>query len=109
MTFLLGDAGQFRLSESRAAVLDLLRELKAPMTPKAIAAALGKKEDAMRQTLTRMAKDGQLLNTEGRYSVPPESAVTAVTLSLPSSVNGDSSPESDTSDRSDSTTGVSSP
>jgi hypothetical protein len=74
------------------------------MAPKAIAVALGKKEDAMRQTLTRMARDNQLLNTEGRYSIPPVSAVTPVTLSLDSGVNGDSSTPSDSSDRSDTPT-----
>jgi hypothetical protein len=51
------------------------------MKPKAIADALARKQDAVRQAVIRMANDNQLeTNGDGAYSpVPTTSPVTAVT------------------------------
>lgn len=78
---LLGDSAEWHLSLSRKEIVDLLRSVGKPMKPKAIADALGRKQDAVRQAVIRMANDNQLeTNGDGAYSpVPTTSPVTAVT------------------------------
>ncbi len=68
---LLGDAQEWRLSETRRQMIEAIREA-GPSQPKAIADALDLPRDLVRQTVTRMAKDGQLVNSAGTYSLPPE-------------------------------------
>ncbi len=65
-----GDADEFRLSEERAAVVGMLREADGPMGPKAVAEALGMKHGAVRELLSRMAKDGDVDKVgRGQYTV----------------------------------------
>lgn len=67
---LLGDAQEWRLGETRRQIIEVLREA-GPSQPKAIAEALDLPRDLVRQTVARMAKDDQLVNSNGTYSVPP--------------------------------------
>lgn len=62
---MLGDAANFRVSEGRAAIIKCLEENGAPMGPTEIASLLGKSEVAVRRTLSRMAKDGQIKSIGG--------------------------------------------
>ncbi len=65
-----GDADEFRLGEERAAIVGLLREADGPMGPKKIAEALGMKDGAVRELLSRMAKDGDVDKVgRGQYTV----------------------------------------
>jgi hypothetical protein len=81
---LLGDADEYRLSESRAAILKVLRGSFEPMTPADIGKALDlvnttedidKALDSLRHTLRKMVKDGQVSNDSyGKYTVAVHSA-----------------------------------
>lgn len=85
-----GDAAEFAMSATRREILNILRLAEIPLTPKEIySAAPSISYDAVRQTVVRMAKDGQLVaNGNGTYT----NNVTSVT-----GVTGGS----DGSDRSD--------
>lgn len=67
---LLGDAGEYRQSEERRAILDLLRGSPEPLAPKRIAEALGKKDGAVRKLLHVMAQAGTVDNVGGAYRLP---------------------------------------
>jgi len=77
---LLGDAADYRLTAGRAEVLRLLRE-RGPLSPKAIAEAMGADRGTIRVLLHRMANAGQVLTADGLYWVPPatETPVTGET------------------------------
>jgi hypothetical protein len=66
---LIGDADEYRLSEARTEIICVLEEHGAAMTPTEVADVLGKNNDAVRQTLRRMAADGQLTASDGRYGM----------------------------------------
>ncbi len=75
---LLGDAQEWRMSDTRRQIIEVIREA-GPSQPKEIAEALDLPRDLVRQTVTRMAKDDQLVNTSGTYSLPvPPSQVSQV-------------------------------
>ena len=88
---LAGDAEEYRMSKSRAEVIEVLARYGEPMTPTEVADALGKSFNSVKQRLWQMSKDGQLSASDGRYSLPnsrnpdnphnrnPEETVTAVT------------------------------
>jgi hypothetical protein len=67
---LLGDAAEFRMSEERREIVDLLRDAPEPMSPKAISEALDKKPGAVRKLLHGMAKDGEVVGVGGAYTAP---------------------------------------
>lgn len=68
---LLGEAEEYRLSEERREIIDLLRKSPTPMSPKEIAEILNRKDGAVRKMLFDMTKDGQVKNEGGgRYSLP---------------------------------------
>lgn len=68
---IVGDAEEYRLSEERQGIIDLLRASDSPMMPKEIAEALNRKDGAVRKMLFDMTKDGQVINDgRGRYSLP---------------------------------------
>ena len=67
---LLGDAAEYRLTEERAAIVGALRDAGAELAPKEIADALGKKGEAVRYLLHKMAKAGEVVGVAGRYSLP---------------------------------------
>jgi hypothetical protein len=86
---LAGDAEQYRMSKSRAEVMDVLARSDEPITPTEVADALGKSFNSVKQRLWQMSKDGQVSASDGRYSLPenhnpdaprnPAETVTAVT------------------------------
>jgi DNA-binding NarL/FixJ family response regulator len=72
---LMGSAEDFRKSEERRAVVDLLRTARGPMTPKEIAEALGRKHGTIKVQLTRMYDDCQVQKVgTGLYTVPQQQA-----------------------------------
>jgi len=69
-----GDAAEQRLSQSRRQVLALFAGAPIPLTPTQVAALLDKPITTTRSTLWRMANDGLLIATNGRYHLPPARA-----------------------------------
>lgn len=67
---LAGDAEQYRLSQTRAEVIEVLGSSEEPMTPTEVADALGKSFNTIKQRLWHMSKEGQVLASDGRYSLP---------------------------------------
>jgi hypothetical protein len=64
----VGTAADMRRSEERSAILRLLIDNIDPMTPVEIATTLGKRRDAIRQTLLRMRKAGEVSQLpNGKY------------------------------------------
>jgi hypothetical protein len=66
---LLGEAEEYRMSEGRATILRILKASDAPLSPKEIARRIGKRDDAVRQQLRRMANDGQIRSDNGKYAL----------------------------------------
>lgn len=64
-----GDAEAYRRSKLRNAIQDVLREAGEPTTPTEVASALDKPVNTVRQRMNHMWKDGQLTNSEGRYTL----------------------------------------
>lgn len=89
---LLGDAAEFRLTAGRAEVQKLLRA-RGPLTPKAIAEALGAEPGNVRVLLHRMRNAEQVVARDGLYALPPCNTCNAVTLgqesASPSQVSGE--------------------
>ena len=68
---ILGDAQDYRISNERREILEVLRSSDEPMKPQEIANALDKDGPAVRRMLTRMATDGEVRRaTYGKYSLP---------------------------------------
>jgi hypothetical protein len=67
---LLGDASEYRLSEERREIVELLRAATEPLSPKRIAETLGKKDGAVRYLLHKMAKSGDVDGVGGAYRFP---------------------------------------
>jgi hypothetical protein len=64
----LGQAAEVRRSDERSAILDALREAAEPLSPREVADLTGHSYDAVRQTLIRMAKAGEVKKTKrGQY------------------------------------------
>lgn len=80
-----GPAEDYTLADTRRRIVQHLRDEDAALTPKTIATALGLSHESVKKTTQRMAGDGQLVNTGGKYSLPL-SPVPPVPLSL---VTGD--------------------
>jgi AAA domain len=64
----LGDAGQYTLSDERLAVIALLENV-GPLRPKQVAQALEREYSATKKLLWTMKGDGQLKAVKGRYSI----------------------------------------
>ena len=75
---LLGDAALYRLSAGRAEVVALLAD-RSLLSPKQIAEALDANPGNIRVLLHRMAQQGQIVNLDGLYALPPDMYVTGVT------------------------------
>jgi hypothetical protein len=68
----LGDASEVRRSDERAVILETLKDNAEPMTPAALAAALGKQSNNIRQLLFKMAKAGEVYKLKrSRYWLFP--------------------------------------
>ncbi|MGW7534708.1 AAA family ATPase [Amycolatopsis sp. NPDC054798] len=87
-TKLDGPASDHLVADTRAAILQLLRE-HGPLAPKLVAESLGLNAGTARQTCKRMADSGQLHKSPGgEYSVPAHSGDTPVQSPLsPLSLN----------------------
>jgi hypothetical protein len=65
---LMGDAEEYRMSEERRGIVDLLRRVGEPLGPKDIAQVLGRNYGAVRVMLSEMVKDGLLASpSRGKY------------------------------------------
>ncbi len=89
---LLGDAAEFRLTNARAEVVNALRAIGEPVTPKTLweSAGVGKSLTNLKTMLWRMAQDGEATSKKGKYSLPvlgvtsnPSNRVTQATPTLP--------------------------
>lgn len=68
---LLGDADEYRRSEARAEIIELLRAEGEPLGAKEVAEALGKPPATVRWLLAEMVRAGQLVKARrGRYALP---------------------------------------
>lgn len=68
---LLGDAAEHRQSEERRAILRVLRDADGPMTPREVAAVLGKNQFTIKNLMAAMFKAGAIMKpAEGRYEAP---------------------------------------
>jgi hypothetical protein len=68
----LGDAEEAERSGPRQAIIAVLRQQSGPMTPKTIAATLGRSENAIYFLLHQMVKDGEVKKVaRGWYTAPP--------------------------------------
>jgi hypothetical protein len=65
---LMGDAEEYRKSEERRRILELLERMGEPMWPKEIAEALGKNRSTTRVLLANMKQDGQVEDTGQGYT-----------------------------------------
>lgn len=65
-----GNADEARMSDSRRAIVALLRTENAPMRPADIARALGRNESTTRSVLMRMRDSGDLVRDGERYKTP---------------------------------------
>lgn len=66
---LMGDAEEYRQSEERRRIMDLLMQMDEPMYPKDIAEALEKNRSTTRVLLANMKQDGQVEDTGRGYVV----------------------------------------
>jgi AAA domain len=65
---LMGDAEEFRMSEERRDIVNLLRRVGEPLGPKDIAQVLGRNYGAVRVMLSEMVKDGLITSpSRGKY------------------------------------------
>jgi hypothetical protein len=87
---MLGDASEFRQSEERQSIMELLRAAPEPMRPKAIAETLGKKDGATRYLLHKMLESGTVDNVGGAYRLPPAPPNSANTPNIPSGLRAPS-------------------
>jgi len=77
---LLGNAAEYRISQERQAIINLLRQASEPMSSKDIAAALGKNYSTVRYNLSNMFKDGQVQKAStGRYYISTTTNTTDTT------------------------------
>ena len=68
---ILGDADEYRQSQARVEIIRALTDAGEPMTPAEVAAAIGKKRESVKVTLSRMAKDGEVQPVgTGKYWIP---------------------------------------
>ncbi len=68
---ILGEAGEYRLSQERAEIVDALRAEGKPLGPMEVfGKGIGKSYASTKQTMWQMSKDGQLRSAEGgKYAV----------------------------------------
>jgi hypothetical protein len=65
---IVGDADEYRLSKERLEIMRMLEETGEPMTPTEVAGALDESVNTIKMRMWRMARDGQLTNSGGRYT-----------------------------------------
>ena len=84
---LMGDAEEYRMSEERRDIVNLLRRVGEPLGPKEIAQMLGRNYGAVRVMLSEMVKDGLLASpSRGKY-IPTNNANIANTTNSANNAN----------------------
>jgi hypothetical protein len=63
-----GDPGEMKRSETRRAILEVLRSTPGGMSPQDISADTGIKPSTVRPTLLRMVRDGEIKRARGKYT-----------------------------------------
>ena len=64
-------ADDFQMSRERRAIVEVLASSDGPLSPKEVAAALGKDANTIKQLMWKMLLDGQIVRVgRGRYAVP---------------------------------------
>ena len=87
---LMGDAEEFRISEERREIVDLLRRIGEPLGPKEIAQMLERSYGAVRVMLPEMVKDGLLASpSRGKY-IPANIANNSNIANIPNITNNTS-------------------
>ncbi len=66
---LLGTTAEVQETDARQEIYDLLAAAEGPMGPKAVAEALGKNRNTIKQLLWKMASDGVLESLSGQYRI----------------------------------------
>jgi Fe2+ or Zn2+ uptake regulation protein len=67
---IMGDAEEYRLSETRRAIVKILEEADEPLGPKDVAELLEMPENRIKQRLYQMSKDGEVrVVSRGRYEL----------------------------------------
>jgi hypothetical protein len=77
---ILGDAAEYNLGETRREILEAVRT-HGSLTPKKVSEVTEVSYENARQTMRRMANDGQLIGDGGAYALA-QTFVTGVTVSL---------------------------
>jgi len=68
---MLGDAALHQVSQQRAAIMKLMRDMNEDLGPKEIAEVLGASYGAIRRLVVKMVEDGELVRTtRGKYRLP---------------------------------------
>jgi hypothetical protein len=65
----IGEAEEYRRSQARQEVIDVLRKEGKPMPPKDLAEILDKNPGTIRKLMWEMSKDGELTSEGGKYSI----------------------------------------
>lgn len=66
-----GETDDYKISDQRIAIINLLRSNKQPMKSIEIAKALGKKDNTIRQLLLKLYRDGDIIKPmHGSYTIP---------------------------------------
>ena len=83
---MLGDAREFKITNERAEVVNALRAVGEPVTPKQLFERTGvaKSLSNLKTMLWRMAKDEEAISENGRYSAPESNSALSGNTSNPS-------------------------
>ena len=69
---ILGNADEYRISNERREIIEVLRNADGPIKPQDVANALDKEGGAVRRMMTKMAQDGEIKRTNyGKYTLNP--------------------------------------
>lgn len=66
----LGEADEYRQSEARREIIDILRKSVVPLPPKEVADILGKNYSAVKKLMWEMGNEGALHTQSGKYAAP---------------------------------------
>ena len=91
---LMGEAGEYRMGQERAEIIDTIRTAGRALSPKEMheEMGVGKNYPTVKQAMWQMSKDGQLCNNGGKYSLvtQKEEAKTSIPIPLSLPIVGDS-------------------
>jgi hypothetical protein len=80
---ILGPAAEFKRSDNQAKIIEALRQAAGPLGPKKVTEVTGMTEDNAKQSLSRMAKNGEIVRVgRGEYTLSDHPYLSSVTSSL---------------------------